>query len=268
MVKNNSMKNLLFISVLFLSAISYAAINQDFPDKPDAWVNDYANLLNEEEEYSLNKKLADYEDSTSTQIFIVTMDGREDIPIELMGAELGDKWKVGQKGSDNGIIILVYPAAKQVTIQTGYGLEQYVPDAIAKRIIENEIKPNFRNNNYFAGLDDATNVLFSLLSGQYTADEYKKQSGENAGSGIAGLVIMLIVFFIFFGRGRSNRHSGIGKNIPFWIAMSMLSGSRNTHSGSFGNFKSGSGGFRGGGFGGFGGGGGGSFGGGGASGSW
>lgn len=267
-VKNNPMKNLLLISILFVSAISFAAINQNFPDKPHAWVNDYANLFDEEEEYSLNKKLADYEDSTSTQIFVVTIDGQEDAPIELMGAELGEKWEVGLKGSDNGIIILIYPAARQVTIQTGYGLEQYVPDAIAKRIIENEIKPNFRNNNYFAGLDDATNVLFGLLSGQYTADEYRKQSADNTGSGIAGLIFILIIFFLLFGRGRRGRFSGISKNVPFWIAMSMLSGSRNTHSGSFGNFKSGSGGFGGGGFGGFGGGGGGSFGGGGASGSW
>lgn len=259
------MKNIFAILVfsVLLSAQLSAQNNQYFPDKPHAWVNDYANLLNSEEEVYLNRKLDNYGDTTSTQIFVVTIDDHGDMPISQMAAEMGEAWKVGQKGSDNGLIILIYPKNRQVSIQVGYGLEEFIPDAIAKRIIENEIKPNFQNSNYVLGIDRSTDVIMSLLSGEFTGKEYSSQNEGDAPSTIFGIIFLIFIFILFFGQSRRSRQQGIGRNIPFWIALSMLSGSRHSHSGSFRNFSSGSGGF-----GGFSGGGGGSFGGGGASGSW
>lgn len=256
-----------FILILFYALLSFQLIaqkNQYIPDKPHAWVNDYADLFNSDEENYLNNKLAYFEDSTSTQIFIVSLNDHGNTPIELMGAEFGEEWRVGQKDSQNGMIILIYPNDREITIQTGYGLEEFIPDALAKRIIENEIKPNFRNNDYFVGIDEATDVIFSLLSGEFTANEYSSQNGENPASSIFGLLFIALMFFLFFGQSRRrSRQHGIGRNVPFWIALSMVSGSRNNHSGSWGSFNSGAGGF-----GGFSGGGGGGFGGGGASGGW
>ena len=243
--------------------ILFSQNNPNIPATPHAWVNDYADIFNKADEAYLNNKLGYYEDSTSTQIFLVTINEHGHTPITLMGAEIGEQWNVGQKGNDNGMIILIYPNDREITIQTGYGLEEFIPDAIAKRIIENEIKPNFQNNDYLAGVDQATDVMFSLLSGEFTGDEYQSQSGGDAGSGIFGIIFMIFMFSLLFGQKRRGRSHGIGRNVPFWIALSMLGGSRNSHSGSFSNFNSGSGGF-----GGFGGGGGGSFGGGGASGGW
>jgi uncharacterized protein len=154
---------------------------------------------------------------------------------------------------------------RDVFISTGYGLEEFVPDAIAKRIVENEVLPNFKNGDFYAGIDAATDVMISLLDGKFTADEYRKQS-SSGGSGIGGIIFMIILFSLIFGGGR-RRSAGMGRsNLPLWLALGMMSGGR--HSGSFGNFSSGGGGLGGGGFGGFGGGGGGSFGGGGAGGSW
>lgn len=259
------MKNIVTIltfSVLLSFQIA-AQKNQYFPDSPHAWVNDYADLFNSTEEAYLNNKLGFFEDTTSTQIFVVSINDHGNMPIAQMGAEIGEKWKVGQKDTHNGMIILIYPTDREISIQVGYGLEEFIPDAIAKRIIENEIKPNFRENNYELGIDKATDVIFSLLSGEFTGEEYSSQKGGDAGSSIFGVFFIILMFFLFFGQSRRSRQHGIGRNIPFWIALSMLSGSRNSHSGSFGNFNSGSGGF-----GGFSGGGGGSFGGGGASGSW
>ena len=261
------LKKFLVILILFAPVLSVAKDNPYFPEKPGSWVNDYANLFSADEERYLNNKLASYEDTTSTQIYLVTMNDHGDVPVELMGAEIGEEWGVGQKNTHNGLIMLIYPRDRQITLQTGYGLEEFIPDAIAKRIIEKEILPEFRNDNYLAGVDKATDVIFGLLSGRFTADEYRQQSGGGAGSGIAGLIFMIFIFSLFFGQSRRRRSTGIGRNIPFWLALTMLSGSRNTHSGNFGNFRSGGGSF-GGGFGGFRGGGGGSFGGGGASGSW
>ncbi|MCF8380251.1 MAG: TPM domain-containing protein [Bacteroidales bacterium] len=258
-------RNIFFIlafSVL-LSFPLLAQQNQYFPDKPYAWVNDYADLFNSAEEDYLNRKLGAFEDSTSTQIFVVSLNEHGNMPIAQMGAEMGEQWKVGQKDTHNGMILLIYPNDREITIQTGYGLEEFIPDAIARRIIENEIKPNFRNNNYVLGVDKATDVIFGLLSGEFTAEQYSSEGGDDPVSTIFGILFIILMFFLFFGQSRRRRQHSIGKNIPFWIALSMLSGSRNSHSGSFGNFNSGSGGF-----GGFSGGGGGSFGGGGASGSW
>ena len=166
------------------------------------------------------------------------------------------------QGKDNGLLILVDMKARDVFISTGYGLEEYVPDAISKRVVEHEIIPNFKQKAYFEGVDAAADVLISLLDGKFTAEQYQKQSSSGGGSRIGSVIFMIIMFSLFFGGRR--RSSGMGRsNLPLWMALGMMSGSR--HSGSYGNFSSGSGGFGGGGFGG---GGGGSFGGGGAGGSW
>ena len=262
-VKSTLMRKLVFL--LFVAVLpvfnTLGADDDNIPAKPNAWVNDYPNLLRANEEIALNKKLMAYQDSTSTQIFIVIMKEHGMVPVDMMATEIGEKWGVGQKGKDNGVIILMYPNDRKVAIQVGYGLEQYIPDAIAKRIIENEMLPAFKQNNYYEGLNKGVTVIMNLLSGKFTADQYRKKTAS--GGAPFGFLIFLIMFFIFFGQSRRGRQSSLGRGIPFWIALSMLSGSRNAHHGSWGNFSGGSGGF-----GGFSGGGGGSFGGGGASGSW
>ncbi len=249
---------LIFSSFLLFNTLTVSAF--ELPDKPAALVNDYSNTLSSSDVSRLNGKLMAYMDSTSTQIFIVLLNDDEGKPIELMGAEIGEKWGVGQKGKDNGVVVLMYPEERKVTIQTGYGLEEFIPDALAKRIIENEMIPSFRENNFAEGLDKGTNVIMNLLSGKFTADQYKKQS-SSSGSPI-GILMLIILFFIFFGQSRKRRFGSVGRNLPLWLALSMLGGRGNSHNGSWGGFSSGSGG------GGFSGGGGGSFGGGGASGSW
>jgi uncharacterized protein len=253
-------KRLTLISAVLLGFQIILAQNNVFPDRPTAWVNDYAKLLSVEEANTLNTKLGYYEDSTSTQIFVVTLDEHGDQPISMLAAEIGQKWGVGQKGKENGMLILIYPSDRQIWIATGYGLEEFIPDAINKRIIETEIKPAFKNGQYYQGLDNATTAIMNLLSGVFTGDQYKKAPAE--GGAIGGIIFLIILFFIIFGSKRGGKNS-VGKNLPFWLALGMLSGSRHSHSGSFGGFTSG-----GGGFGGFSGGGGGSFGGGGAGGSW
>lgn len=260
-VKIKPMRKILSLFTALLLAVTIVSAQGNvFPDKPTAWVNDYAKLLTPEEANSLNAKLGYYQDSTSTQIFVVTLDEHGDAPISMLASEIGQKWGVGQKGKENGVLILIYPADRQIWIAVGYGLEEYITDAANKRIIETEIKPEFKNGNYYAGLDKGTTVMMNLLSGVFSANQYGKQ--KNEGGAIGGIIFLIIMILIIFG-SKSNGSKSIGKNLPFWIALGMLSSSRHSHSGSFGGFSSGSGGF-----GGFSGGGGGSFGGGGAGGSW
>ncbi len=265
----HSLIQVILISLLML-VVSTNSMAQDklpVPDKPGDWVNDYANVFSPGEKQQLSRKLNQLEYNTSTQIYIVTINDNQGYPASMLAPMIGEKWGVGQKGKDNGIIVLMDMRERDVFISTGYGVEEYLTDALGRRIVENEILPAFRQGDFYGGIDAGTNVMISLLEGKFTQDEYvKKTSGSDAGSAIGGIIFMLIMFFALFGsRRRSYGAGGRRSNLPLWIALGMMSGSRS--SGSVGHFSSGSGGF-GGGFGGFGGGGGGSFGGGGAGGSW
>jgi uncharacterized protein len=248
------------ISLLLLFPLwSKAQEELPVPPAPQSWVNDYAEVFSSAEKSALERKLNEFEYRSSTQIFIITLADNGGYTASDLAPRIGELWGVGQQGKDNGILMILDMQDRDVFIATGYGLEEYIPDLTAGRIVQNELVPNFRNGDYFAGVDAAVDVMISLLDGKFTADQYRKQSSGGA-STIGTIIFMIIFFSIFFGGRRRSR--GMGRsNLPLWMALGMLSGGR--HSGSFGNFSSG-----GGGFGGFGGGGGGSFGGGGAGGSW
>jgi len=266
------LKKIKYITLVLLSFLSVSSLAQDFPERsnPPRIVNDYTNFLSKAEGNALENKLVQFSYETSTQIAIVIIPSLDGYDKSSYAFALGEKWGIGQKGKDNGMLILVKPKYQnskgEVFIATGYGLEGAVPDAITKRIVNNEIIPYFKQGMYYKGLDEATNRIMELTRGEYTADEYAQRTKGNVGSAIPGIVIFLIIIvFSFVGRAKRARHYAVGHNVPFWIALGMLSSNR-SHGGSFGNFSSGGGSFGGGG--GFGGFGGGSFGGGGAGGSW
>jgi len=265
-----TIQNLKIITLSLLLALPLGIRSQDklpVPDQPSSWVNDYAGVFSSEEKRQLERKLNEFEYRSSTQIFVLTLDDNGGYPASMLAPMIGERWGVGQQGKDNGLLILMDMQERDVFISTGYGLEEYVPDAIAKRIVENEVLPRFRQGDFYGGIDQATGVLIDLLDGKFTAEEYRKSSSGGGGAGIGGIIFMIILFSLIFGGRRRSMGVGRRSSLPFWLALGMLSGSR--HSGSWGSFSSGSGGFGGGGgFGGFGGGGGGSFGGGGAGGSW
>ena len=261
-------KKIKHILLILLSVISINTFAQDFPAKPNKIVNDYANFLSQQEQNALENKLVNFSNQTSSQIAIAIVKSLDGYDVASYASGLGEHWGIGQKGKNNGILILVKPKTRsskgEVYISTGYGLEGAVPDAISKRIVNNEILPYFKQGMYYKGLDEATNRIMELTKGEYTADEYSEATSTNPASAIPGIIIFIIVIvFSFVGRARRARHYSVGHNVPFWIAMGMMSSGR-SHGGSFGSFSSGGGSF-GGGFGGFGGG---SFGGGGAGGSW
>jgi uncharacterized protein len=258
------MKKTLIIAIslaLMLSLWSSAQEKLPVPTAPQSWVNDYAGVFSSAEASALERKLNEFEYRSSTQIFIVTLDDNGGYSASDLGPRIGEQWGVGQQGKDNGLLVLMDMQDNDVHISAGYGLEEYIPDGTASRIIQNELIPNFKNRDFYAGVDAAIDVMISLLDGKFTADQYRKQTSSGGASSFAVIIFMIIVFSMIFGGRR--RSSGVGRsNLPLWLALGMMSGGR--HSGSFGNFSSGSGG----GFGGFSGGGGGSFGGGGAGGSW
>ncbi|WPR74748.1 TPM domain-containing protein [Algoriphagus sp. NG3] len=242
---------------------------QDFPPVPNPpkLVNDFTNTLSSGETAQLERKLVAYNDSTSTQIAIVMMRSVGQYDIADYAFRLGESWGIGGGANDNGILILAAMDDRKVFIATGYGMEGAVPDALAKRIVENLILPNFRREAYYEGLNEATDMIFKLASGEYTAEEVESK-------GNSGGAIFMILFFIFLfvilpmikNRNDNDNHmGGRGGGVDLWTTImlaGMLGGGGRRSGGGFG------GGFGGGGGGGFGGFGGGSFGGGGAGGSW
>ncbi len=268
------MKKLIFLVLAIILSVNIFAV--DIPERPNppTLVTDMANIFSDDQRSQLERKLVDFFAATSTQIAVVTVNDLQGTEPSDFAFQLGEKWGVGSEKFNNGIVVLVKPKTAesrgQVFIAVGYGLEGVVPDATSKQIVENEMIPQFKAGDMFAGVENATTVLIGLTKGEYNYQQYAKKSAKGSG-GIIVIIVMVIIFsLIFRGRRGSYYAAGNKSSLPFWLALGMLSGNRHNHSGFFDDFSSGSGSFGGGGssFGGFGGFGGGSFGGGGAGGSW
>lgn len=263
----------LFI-LFFLSKAFLSYGQSDFPEVPDPprLVNDFSNTLSRDEVNRLEGKLLAYNDSTSTQVTIVMIRSVGPYDISDYAFQLGDKWGIGQRDRDNGLLILAAMEDRKVFIATGYGLEGSIPDVLAKRIVDQLIVPNFRMGDYYEGLDKATDMVFKLASGEYKAEKVTS-SGEHGGA----LVFFLFIIILFVilpliknKKDNDNHMGGKGGNIDLFTTIMLANLLKGGGRGKFGDFSSGRGSFGGGGFGGggFGGFGGGSFGGGGAGGSW
>lgn len=251
----------IFLFVISLSSV-FGQIEKELPSKPSParLVVDYTNTLAPDQQEALERKLVAFDDSSSSQIAVVIVETTGDRDIADYAVALGRAWGIGNKEFNNGILLIVAKADRKVWIATGYGLEGALPDAIAKSIIDNDITPNFRENDFYRGLDEGTNAIIAATAGEYTAPaNYKKGRKKDA----PPLLIIIIIIFLVLGfikrggggggnynrRGFSNA-AGLG---GIWFLPSGGGGS------GFGGGSSG------GGFGGFGGGG---FGGGGAGGNW
>ena len=244
------MKKGLLILLLLASSWCINAQKVIPQPNPPSLVVDNAHILSPEEKNALEQKLVALDDSTSNQIVIITVPTLEDQPIEDVAVNTFRSWGIGNKKTNNGVLILVAVNDRKVKIEVGYGLEGAIPDVTCKDIIDNFITPNFKQAQYFKGLDAATDNLAKAATG-----EYKLQTqGERAsgGSGILVFIIMIIIVFVFIGGS-----SGGGGGGGLWLAGPLLF--------SGGGFGGGNDSNSGGGFGGFGGG---SSGGGGASGGW
>jgi len=268
---------LLLVSISFLGN-AQGCLKKGFPEKKNKLIYDQAGMLSSGEVSQLESKLRNYNDTTGTQIIVVTVLSSY-CDLALAATELGHEWGVGGEEDDNGIVILIDKNNRDLFIATGYGVEGYIPDAYAKRIIENVIKPNFRNGNYFTGLNSATDVMMEMMSGIYDAPA----AFTDDSSGIPGWLILLVIFIILLillnsGKRKQYDYSRKGKRVydRGWGHSGTDWGDFRTGGGIFGSGSSGGwgggsssggwgGGSSGGGFGGFGGGG---FGGGGAGGSW
>ncbi|WP_317172179.1 TPM domain-containing protein [Hymenobacter sp. BRD67] len=219
--------------LLFWLALSLSAHAQNVPARPDPphLVNDLAGLLQPQEVTALEQKLVAYNDSTSSQIAVVTVPTLDGNDIADYAQKLYESWGIGRKGKDNGVLVLVAVKEHDARIQTGYGMEGAIPDALAKRIISNTLVPAFQQKNYYAGLDRATDQLIALAKGEYKADpaDAQRQGGsrDNSGSGPGFWIIIgvLVLFFILRSRGGGGR-GGRGGGFIAPIIFGDFSGGR------------------------------------------
>lgn len=239
-----------FYIAFFLIFISSIFAQPKIPELK-MWATDLTNTLRQSELNDLNFRLKSYEDSTSNQIVVLMIPTLEDYPIEMLSEKIASDNKIGTAKNDNGILLLIAKDDRELRIEVGYGLEGAVPDAIASSIIRNVIRPQFRDDDYYAGISDGINAIMKAIGGEYVADD----SDDSSNFPFVIFIIILIVIFLFLKSG--------GPFVPGGVYRTRTrSGGWTSGSSSWG----GSSGWGGGG-GGFSGGGG-SFGGGGASGSW
>jgi uncharacterized protein len=222
----------------------------EVPLKLTRRVTDLTQTLTQAEINTLDGKLAQFEDTTSTQIVVVMVSTIGETPIEEAALRVAEENSIGRKGKDNGALLFIAKNDRRMRIEVGYGLEGALPDALAGQIIRKEITPWFRQGNFYAGIDAGITAMMAATQYEYKADG----SPSGTARGLSPFVIILLVFFFMLmlrRRSKSLRGGGLPIFFPGGIPRS-------------GGWGSGGGGWGGGGFSG----GGGSFGGGGASGGW
>ena len=218
-------------------------------------VTDFTNTLQFSEWRSLETQLKRFEDSTSTQIAVVMIQSLQGDDITDYSLKIAEANKIGTKGKDNGLLILIAKDDKAIRFEVGYGLEGSLPDALCDQIIRNEIRPRFRDGDYYGGISAGLDAVIKATKGEYKAEGRTRDKVTNLGSVLLSVILFVIFGISIFGGGRRYGISSRG----------------HYQSGYWGGGFGGGGFFGGGGLGGGGGGwsgGGGSFGGGGASGSW
>lgn len=269
LMKLRSLK--IVFSFLLICFYSFVSAQYTIPKKPAVLypVYDEANLLSQQEKDALNNKLIKFADSTSTEIEVIIIPSTKGQDVNFLATMFGEKWGIGKKGVDNGVVFLVATQDRTMSIQQGRAVEQYLTASVSGQILDYLVTPNFKQGLWYEGINRGTSAIMEAVQGKF-----KPISEPTAGGNTKAFKVLIIAFVIFiilaiiFG----NRGGGGGNNDDDDVILNRR-GRRNYPGGFFpfpgsfggGGFGGGSSG-GGGGFGGFGGGG--SFGGGGASGGW
>lgn len=251
---------------LTLAFAAGASAAETMPTKPSAWFNDYAGVTDANTARELNDRLRQFERETSNQIVVAVFpELQTDSSVADYTQRIAQSWSIGQKDKNNGAVLFVFTGPRKVYIQTGYGLESVLPDALCKRIIDEQITPAFRTGNYKRGLTAGVESMILATKGEYqgtgkvASDRRTRDDGN--GEFFFILALLVVAFFIWRASQRGVVYNRNGRRSDPTIWMFPPGG------GWGGGGSSGGGGFSGGDGGGFSGGGG-SFGGGGAGGDW
>jgi uncharacterized protein len=268
--------------LLALFALAAPATAQTFPQNNGSPVVDQAGILTPEQQADLKSKSQALYTQTGRAFAVATVKSLEGYPVEDYAYRLGRAWGLGEKEKDNGVLLLVAPNDRKVSIATGYGAGAYMTDAMSGIIIREDILPHFKQSppDYGGGIEAGADAIIKQMSlspdeaekNIAAAQQAQKQRQHSSGGGLPIFFWLMIIGFVVlshFRRGMGRRYRGRHGGISPWVVLWGLNElSRGSRGGGWGGGSWGGGGWGGGGGGSFGGFGGGSFGGGGASGSW
>ncbi len=251
----------IFTALIFAFCHSAYSAEAVYPERPQGYVSDYVNLLNAQDKEKISGLAHELERKTTAQLAVVIVKSTRPETIEGYAVTLFEKWGIGQKGKDNGILLLIAYQDRKVRIETGYGLEGALPDVICHKIIQDVIIPRFKNGEYSKGTLLGSIAVISLAAKEYGAEVtgmeervYKTVTAKRSPlAAFIQFIFTLLILILFF-----------SMRMGLFGLLILGTGRRRGGYWYGGGFGGSSGGF-GGGFGGFGGG---LSGGGGASGGW
>jgi uncharacterized protein len=252
----------LFFGVLIAATICGQSLQKIIASKPGKLVSDFTNTLTADQQAALEEKLYKFDDSTSSHVAVVIINSTEGADVADVATEIGRSWGVGSKKNNNGVVLLIAKQDRKMNISVGYGLEKALPDLVTQQIIQNDIRPYFKGNDYYGGINRGTNAIIAAIRGEYKAPEgynNRRQEGIPLSTIIFIIVVVIVLLSMFRGGGGGRGGTFMSRRGygPIFFPTGGFGG------GGGGGW--GGGGSSGGGFGGFGGG---SFGGGGSSGDW
>lgn len=209
------------LGIAFLLLLGFSANAQDVPFLGGR-VNDYAGMLSSSSVSELGWLLRSHEDSTSNQVVILTINTLNGASLEEYSVKVAQTWKLGQKGKDNGVLLLIVKDDRKMRIEVGYGLEGVLTDALSSVIIQSEIVPKFKKGDYDGGIRAGTTAILSVLKGTYAPEE---QGGTpmDLGDMVLFLGVFCVVVGLFtliglFVKGPQSWFLYVFL-IPFWLAF-------------------------------------------------
>ncbi|MDR1882607.1 MAG: TPM domain-containing protein [Prevotella sp.] len=235
------MKQLSSIFFLFLATLALQA-QDDLPSpmSPPRLVNDFSGTFSASQRDELEQILRAYNDSTSTRIYVVTVADLQGYAVSDYAARLGEKWGIGQKDKNNGVLVLVKPRMEnergQVFIATGYGVEHILTDARCGRIIDRDMMPHLQTGDYYNASKAAIFAIIQYLAGEFQADNTNDTGGSLIANIILVIIILLILYISFKNKkggasaGGSSRGGGFGRG----FGGGSFSGGGWSRGGSFG----------------------------------
>lgn len=209
--------------------------------KLTGYVNDLADIITPATEQKIEQFLRGFEASDSTQLVILTLDSLEGESLEEYSLRVAEGWQIGQKGKDNGALLLIAKQERLMRIEVGYGLEGKLTDLLAGRIIDQEIKPRFQVADFDGGVIAGVNAMVEAVRGEYQGRGESTSRKKRSPLGALALLLFLGPGLMLLGGGRRGRHRRSG----FWIGG--LGGGGGSFGGGGGGFSGGGGGFGGGG---------------------
>ena len=204
--------------ILILLFLPLIVLGYSSPGQPAGFVSDFAGILAFEQRQSLEDKLVAFERETGDEIAVVTIPGLKGDTIENFAVQLFQEWGIGKKGKDNGILILVALDDRRMRIEVGYGLEGVLTDAQSFWVIDKVMKPAFRENDFYGGIDQAVDKIISAIGGEVLSESKGPGFGkwDTAMTAFFSAICVAIFFYVILGFifGIINT---LGRSKPWWL---------------------------------------------------